>query len=343
MRECNPKNERIKRRYTEYMRLSGGKSETTIDKALAAIARFERSTRWKGFEKFHIEQAIGFRDELDSEINKATGKPVAKGTVVAILKALRRFFIWLADQTGYRSRIRYSDADYFNPSNRDDRIARSAEQKPSPSFEQIQVVISRMPASTAVERRNRAILAFLILTGIRDGAAVGLKLRHVDLDDRSIRQDAREIRTKFSKTMTTWFFPVGDEISMIFADYVREMRAEGLFSPDDPLFPATRIGVGSTGGFAANGLTRRHWSSAAFLRKVVKEAFEVSGMPPYGPHSFRKTLSRLGERLCRTPEEFKAWSQNLGHDDVMTTFRSYGQVSRDRQREVLSGFAADGR
>jgi len=30
--------------------------------------------------------------------------------------------------------------------------------------------------------------------------------------------------------------------------------------------------------------------------------------------------------LCLGPEEFKAWSQNLGHDNVLTTFTSYGKI-----------------
>lgn len=44
---------------------------------------------------------------------------------------------------------------------------------------------------------------------------------------------------------------------------------------------------------------------------------------------------RLGENVCRTPEEFKAWSQNLGHEHVLTTFTSYGAVSRQRQAEIM--------
>src|SRR5262245_32771308 len=35
---------------------------------------------------------------------------------------------------------------------------------------------------------------------------------------------------------------------------------------------------------------------------------------------------------CKTPEEYKAWSHNLGHDHVLTTFSSYGDVSSYRQR-----------
>ena len=39
--------------------------------------------------------------------------------------------------------------------------------------------------------------------------------------------------------------------------------------------------------------------------------------------------------MCKTPEDFKAWSQNLGHEDVLTTFYSYGQVGSRRQGEII--------
>ncbi|MEE8253368.1 MAG: hypothetical protein V3R17_05480, partial [Hyphomicrobium sp.] len=40
-----------------------------------------------------------------------------------------------------------------------------------------------------------------------------------------------------------------------------------------------------------------------------------------------------------TPEQFKAWSQNLGHEKVLTTFSSYGQVTDARQRDLMRGLA----
>ena len=60
-----------------------------------------------------------------------------------------------------------------------------------------------------------------------------------------------------------------------------------------------------------------------------------AGLPYFPPHSFRKTLARHGEQLCRTPEEFKAWSQNLSHEMVLTTFSSYGEVTSGRQAEIM--------
>lgn len=44
---------------------------------------------------------------------------------------------------------------------------------------------------------------------------------------------------------------------------------------------------------------------------------------------------QLGERLCRSPEEFRAWSQNIGHQKVLTTFTSYGAVSAQRQAALI--------
>jgi integrase len=87
-------------------------------------------------------------------------------------------------------------------------------------------------------------------------------------------------------------------------------------------------------------LERAHWSSAQPIRKVFCEAFERAALPYFHPHSIRKTLARLGEEVCKSPEEFKAWSQNLGHEKVLTTFLNYGSVAYDRQGEIIRGMAA---
>lgn len=88
-------------------------------------------------------------------------------------------------------------------------------------------------------------------------------------------------------------------------------------------------------GFIASGLARAHWSNATPIRTIFREAFEAAGLSYFDPHSLRKTLTSLGQQLCQTPEEFKAWSQNLGHDEVMTTLYSYGHVQQQRQGEII--------
>jgi integrase/recombinase XerD len=179
------------------------------------------------------------------------------------------------------------------------------------------------------------LIAFALLTGARDGAIASFKLKHIDVIEGKVIQDAREVRTKFSKTFTTWFFPVGEEVRQIVVDWVAFLTTEKLFGPADPLFPATRVTRGEDHCFQAGGLSRSHWSNATPIRAVFKEAFTSAGLPYANPHSFRKTLTQLGERICHTPEQFKAWSQNLGHETVLTTFSSYGEIARERQAELI--------
>jgi hypothetical protein len=106
-----------------------------------------------------------------------------------------------------------------------------------------------------------------------------MRLKHVDLVAGCVYQDAREVKTKFRKTFTTYFFRVGDEINDIVVD--------------------------------------------------------CAGVPYFKPQSLRDTLTHFAQSVCKTPEQFKAFSQNLGHEGVLTTFVSYGQVTSRRQGEII--------
>lgn len=340
MNSYNAANERIKRQYFAYLAEAQGHSEQTIDAVAKAIARFEAYARYKDFKTFHIEQAKAFKRDLADQRGHRSGEPLSKATLYATLTALKRFFIWLAGQSGYKSRISYSDAEYFNLSTKDTRIAKAVRPARVPTLEQIWHVIQSMPVTTDIERRDRALIAFTILTGARDGAIASFKLRHIDVVQDTIDQDAREVRTKFSKSFVTTFFPVNDDIRAVVVDWVTYLRCDKLWGLDDPLFPVTKVAVGDNLRFGAVGLDRKHWSNAGPIRSIFKEAFGAAGLPYFNPHSFRKTLALLGGQLCRSPEEYKAWSQNLGHEHVLTTFCSYGDVSGYRQLEIMRSFAS---
>ena len=112
------------------------------------------------------------------------------------------------------------------------------------------------------------------------------------------------------------------------------MRTELLYGPDDAVFPKQAVVV--TGGkFGCGGLTRDPYSNAQTVSKVVKGAFRAVGLEEFNPHSIRKTLAFLGDRLCSTMEARKAWSQNLGHDSLATTVSAYMPLSPERQGELL--------
>jgi integrase len=177
--------------------------------------------------------------------------------------------------------------------------------------------------------------AFALASGARDNAIASFSLKHIDVAARTVFHDARDVRTKNAKTFTSTFFPVGGDIEAIVAEWIGELAAQG-FEPDDPVFPATKVAPGANRRFAAVGLERKHWRDAGAIRRIVKQAFERVALPNYNPHGFRHTLAVLGEKICRTPEEWKAYSQNFGHSSPMTTFNSYGPVAPHRQAEILN-------
>ncbi|MGA9755683.1 MAG: site-specific integrase [Desulfobaccales bacterium] len=335
MKKHCAENERIKRRYFAFMKEAKRHSEPTVDAAAKALNRFEVYTKFRDFKTFHFQQAIAFKRHLAEQKGQQSREKLSKATLHATLMQLKRFFQWLAWQPGYKSRLQYSDADYFNLSNKDIRIATAQRQQKVPTLEQIEHVIKTMLAKTDIERRNRALVAFTLLTGARDSAIASMKLKHVDLITNSVNQDAREVKTKFSKTFSTFFFPVGEKVREIVEAWVSYLRNEKLWGNDDPLFPATYISLGASRQFEAAGLTRKHWSSATPIRTIFREAFANAGLPYFNPHSFRNTLVQLGQDICKTPEQFKAWSQNLGHEKVLTTFLSYGEVACQRQGEII--------
>lgn len=332
----NANNERIKRSYFTYLKEAKRHSEPTVDAVAKALARFENYNKLRDFKFFHYQQAIAFKNHLAEQHGQRTGDKLSKATLNSTLASLKRFFHWLAGQPGYKSCLQYSDSEYFNLSEKDARIATARREQKFPTLEQVKHVIHTMPTGTDIERRNRALIAFTLLTGARVSAIASMKLKHVDLVTNCVNQDAREVQTKFSKTFTTFFFmAVGEEIREIVAEWVTYLREVKLWGNDDPLFPATHIAVGASRHFEADGLDRKHWSTSTPIRTIFEDAFSGAGLDYFNPHSIRDTLVKLGEGTCNGPEEFKAWSQNLGHDKVLTTFLNYGAVANHRQGEII--------
>ena len=149
-------------------------------------------------------------------------------------------------------------------------------------------------------------------------------------------QDPGEgVRTKFSKKIVTYFFPVGADLKQIVVDWVRGASRESCFTGTTTPFSRarkwsrTRISASQSMGWSPT-----FGPMPSRYGRYFRQAFVSAGLPYFNPHSFRDTLVQLGKKLCRTPEEFEAWSKNLGHEQMLTTFRSYGSIDPERQGEA---------
>lgn len=301
----------------------------------------ERFDVWNGrkdFAKFHREWAMGFRAHLE-QAKTAKGKPLGKSTARSIMATMREFTLWLSQQNGFKSRVRAADAEYFNLSRRDEAEARAAATRPAPSVQQAKRAFEMLPATTPREMRDKALFALLCLTGIRISALISLRIKHVDLDDKSVAQNPREVATKFGKSM---LFAKGfPEAEVVLRDWLAYLADEALYGPDDPLFPATSITPNANSGFKASGFERRPWKSTEPARKIVNGTFSAANLPTFGPHAFRHMLARHAAKNCSSVAEIVASSQNLGHADVLTTLRNYGQIDRNRMRALITGEPED--
>jgi site-specific recombinase XerC len=90
-----------------------------------------------------------------------------------------------------------------------------------------------MPDGTDTEKRDRALIAFIFLTGARDRAVASLKLKHLNIDT------GNKVKTKRAKTFVTQVFPVGELPLAIVREWVGFLKVVKAFGTDDPLFPAT--------------------------------------------------------------------------------------------------------
>jgi integrase len=169
-----------------------------------------------------------------------------------------------------------------------------------------------------------------------------MRLGNVDIAGGYVDQDARTVRTKGSKTFRTFFLPIDPTAQTIVKYWTAELADNHLWGPGDPLFPATEMGLGAMdGGFVPVGLARRCWHGTGPINKIFRRAFACAALPYFNPHSFRAMLVRHAMALDLRPDQFKAWSQNLGHANVMTTLTSYGQVPTHRQGELIRAMATN--
>lgn len=335
MKKSSTKNARILYEYAKYLREAKQLDDSTIDGAMKSINRFEEATNYLDFKKFRSKHAIAFKKYLLTSTSMVTGDKLSKATVLTTMRHLKGLFQFLVTQKGYRAKINYSDIEYFNLSEKDTRIGNAKRKRNVATVEQIMQALEAMPYETVLEMRDRALFAFVLLTGARDGAVASVRIKHVDIASQSFYQDAREVKTKFSKTFNTYFFPVGELPSKVLSEWIEHLTGELGYKPNDPLFPKTKLAHNENQQFTAVGMLKESWSNASPIRKIFKQAFGAVDLPYFNPHSFRNTLVRLGENLCRTPEDFKSWSQNLGHESVLTTFYSYGDVPDYKQAELL--------
>jgi site-specific recombinase XerD len=327
----NPSNERLRHDYMTHLGEVKHNGDKTIDAALRHLTELERFMGGKNWESLTKSQAKAFFDHLHHRPSKAGAERLSDSSIVQTLSDLKAFFDWLT--TIKEQKVDLEAVARLTPSRRDLMGLRTQPDKVSPTADKIRQMLAAMDDQTVFQRRNRALIAFIYLTGMRVGAVISMRCKHVNLADRLVVQNAREVNTKFGKNMLTTWFPVGQDIEQIVVAWVEE-RLEGGADPDAPLFPARPR-------FRLPGDETREkeafWKTSQPVREVFRSACRSAGIDYINPHSVRDTLMLLGLEICVTWEEIKAWSQNLGHEKLDTSLVHYGKLDTNRQNALMQG------
>jgi site-specific recombinase XerD len=180
------------------------RSEETIDAISAALHRFDIFTRQRSYKKFGPHVARDYKAFLAKQRNARTGKLLSKATQRGELQILKAFFQWLHGRPGYRSCFALTDANYFNMTHNDVASALASRPRPCPSLAMVNQVLSAMPSGTAIEKRDRALIAFTIITAARVDAIRTFKIRDVELaQGASTTMSVTSIRSGGSRSRPT--------------------------------------------------------------------------------------------------------------------------------------------
>ena len=274
--KVNPKNEKVKHAYYKYAKNSEGYSDKTIECHKNAIYDYESFTNYEDFALFNDDKAIEFREHLANRINKNTGKPIAISTVFDYLRYLKAFFTWLSGQNGYKSRIKPDDVKCIRLSREQEEIATAPSREKYPTLEQIRKVVESIEIKTELDRRDRALICFTFLSGMRDKAIITLPIGCFDPDLYEIYQSPkRGVGTKANRTIQSYFFPFDEKMVEYVLEWYQYLKKEKLFSLDNPLFPRNKVeNAENTKTFVSNSVEPFFWSNAGSMREIFKERFK---------------------------------------------------------------------
>lgn len=329
-------NEKEKRKYFDFCRNAKGFSIRTMKKIEGAVYKYDEYSKNIDYKQFNSEMAKGFKKWLASHKNSKE-QSLALSTQFHILRHLKGFLTWLSQQSGYKSKISFDDIEYLSLSRAESRMATASRQPSYPSREYI-LKITSFKINDDIDLRDRALISFTALSGMRDLAIITLPFGAYEKENQIVNQDpSLGVKTKFSKTIFTKLIIFDAKLLEYFHLWVERLKNKYTFSIKDPLFPATDVGLKSPveHSFVPIGIGKSSWSDTGSMREIFKKRAIQMGLDYFSPHKFRHFNTSEALRYATNAEQIKAISQNLGHEKVSTTLFSYGAIDNFRLPKVI--------
>ncbi len=335
--KINAGNERMKRKYFKWCREALGFSDSTINSIEKSILLYDDFSKNANYVTFSESGATRFKKWISDRKNN--GKSLSATTIYHHLRHLKNFFTWLSGQTGFKSRIRLDSVSYLTMDKKKAREALSPKSVKAPTLEYVKQLTDSIEIKTEIDRRDQALISFLLLSGMRDKAIATLPLGCFDWKTFEIRQDPKAgVDTKFGKTIISTLIQFDKGLIKYVVEWAEYLEKDKLFGLANPLFPRSKVEQIKGGlTFISKEVEPVFWKGTGSIREILKKRSTQAGLDYYYPHSFRHAAVAIAFKHCQNGEQLKAISQNLGHSNLGTTVMSYGNLDDFRVREVVSG------
>lgn len=293
--------------------------EESVKKCLEG-AKYARSRRTEATYAVCLRHLMRFLDDRaihpDSEVNRLTPEILidfiawlneqdfSRRTLQVYLAALRYFIEWLTVQgliaPDYAESVRISKA-MRNVGRRKDR---RFPKIPNDGHDRQMVEAAKeMAYPTPQRERNLAMIEFLFSSGCRAGELAGLRVRDLDLRERSAL-----VTGKGEKERRVYF---SSEAARALRVY---FAARGHQGAGEPVFCRHDRGAGK----------KVKQMTTETIRHVVRDVAMAAGIDPhkFTPHAFRHAFAI---RMLRETKNLALVQDMLGHEDPGTT-RVYATI-----------------
>jgi len=282
--------------YTNYLRQEKGLSSYTIDVRSRQVARFLN----------HFYAKHRRIDEIRNEdidrfiIKKGRQDGHARSTIKTFVISLRCFFRY-AEMREWCSRG--LAASILAP-----RVYKHELIPLGPSWSDVQKLIAGTVSDRRVDIRDRAILLFFSVYGLRSNEVLSLRLEDLNWEDEIIHVR----RTKSRRTQT---FPLSKTVGNALLRYLKEVR---------PRSPYREVFLTVKSPIAPLSLCVLYRMVAQRMRRLDLK------LKHYGPKSLRHACAT---HLVAQGLSLKEIGDHLGHRSVEAT-RIYAKVDLDALRQV---------
>lgn len=251
------------------------------------------------------------------------GEMITATHLTAICKTCRAFFMWAKKE--YPGRYKSIPDNWIETLRPSKARSEQAELKTRELFTLEDVItLTKTPGESLLDRKLRAGVALLFLSGMRIGAFVSLPISCVDLDNLRIKQlPAEGVQTKNSKAAITSMLEIPELLQVIkeWDGFVRSQLPPSFYWYANLGAFGEGLSLEMPKGKREN-LIRNFGSD---LRALCAKA----GVTYHSPHKFRHGHAVYAIKRASNLEELKAISQNLMHSNMGITDGIYGELVED--------------